>query len=181
MGRCRYLRSVSVFGRPFARCYHTVVCLPVTLVYCGQTVGRIKIKLGVEVGFGPGHIVSDGDPAPLPQRGTAPKFSAHVCCGQTAEWIKMPLSMEVGHGPGYIVLDGGPSRLKGGTAALFSARVYCGQTVAISATAEHLFGIFSWFSIWHWYFKLLLYRYRYSVFFHICIILSSSIAYMCMV
>ena len=39
------------------------VCLSVTLVYCGQTVGRIKIKLGKQVGLGPGHIVLDGDPA----------------------------------------------------------------------------------------------------------------------
>ena len=57
--------------------YQTVVCpvcLSVTLMYCGQTVGWIKMKLGVEVGLSPGHIVLDGDPAPLPllQRGTAP-------------------------------------------------------------------------------------------------------------
>jgi len=30
------------------------------------------MKLGIEVGLGPGHIVLDGDPAPLHQRGTAP-------------------------------------------------------------------------------------------------------------
>jgi len=40
--------------------------LSVTLVYCGQTVGLIKMKLGVEVGLGPGHTVLDGDPAPPP-------------------------------------------------------------------------------------------------------------------
>ena len=40
-------------------------------MYCGQTVGRIKMKLGTEVGLSPGHIVLDGDPAPLPQKGTA--------------------------------------------------------------------------------------------------------------
>jgi len=34
------------------------VCLSVTLVYCGQTVGRIKMKLDMQVGLGPGHIVS---------------------------------------------------------------------------------------------------------------------------
>jgi len=38
--------------------------LSVTLVYCGQTVGRIKMKLGMQVGLGPGHNVLDGDPAP---------------------------------------------------------------------------------------------------------------------
>jgi len=53
------------------------VCLSVlsiTLVYCGQTIGWIKMKLGMEVGLGlarprPGHIVLDGDPAPPPQKG----------------------------------------------------------------------------------------------------------------
>jgi len=69
----------SVFGRPFlkqfALCYRTVflclsVCpvLSVTLVYCGQTVSWIKMKLGMDVGLGPGHIVVDGDPA-SPQKG----------------------------------------------------------------------------------------------------------------
>jgi len=37
----------------------------------GQTVGWIKMTLGVEVGLGPDHIVLDGNPAPLPKRGTA--------------------------------------------------------------------------------------------------------------
>jgi len=46
--------------------------LSVTLVHCGQMVGRIKMKLGTQVGLGPGHIVLDGDPVlPLPKRGTA--------------------------------------------------------------------------------------------------------------
>ena len=77
-----------VFGRPFVKrfalCYQTVVCpsvlsvrlsclsvcLSMTLVYCGQTVGWIN--LGVQVGFGPGYIVLDGDPAdPLTKRGTS--------------------------------------------------------------------------------------------------------------
>jgi len=40
--------------------------MPVTLVYCGQTVEWIKMPLGTEVGLGLGHIVLDGDPAPLP-------------------------------------------------------------------------------------------------------------------
>jgi len=52
-------------------CYQTVVCpvcLSVTLVYCGQTVRWIKKNLGKQVGLGPGHIVLDGDPPPLPQK-----------------------------------------------------------------------------------------------------------------
>ena len=34
-------------------------------VYCGQTAGWMKTPLGTEVDLGPGHIVLDGDPAPL--------------------------------------------------------------------------------------------------------------------
>jgi len=63
------------------------------------------MKLGLQVGLVPGHIVLDGDPAPSP-KGHSPRFSAHICCGQMAVWIKMPLGMEVGLGPGDIVLDG---------------------------------------------------------------------------
>jgi len=88
------------------------------------------MPLGMEVDLGPGHIVLDGDPAPLPKRGLSPQFSAHVCCGQTAGWIKMTLGTEVSLSPGDIVLDGEPAFPKMGTAAHFSALVYCGQTVA---------------------------------------------------
>jgi len=42
------------------------------VVHCCQTVGRIKMKLGMQAGLVPGHIVLDGIPAPPPQRGTAP-------------------------------------------------------------------------------------------------------------
>jgi len=55
-------------------------------------VGRIKMKLGMQVGLGPGHIVLDGDPAASPTK----KFSAHLYCGQTPGCIKMPLGVEVG-------------------------------------------------------------------------------------
>jgi len=34
------------------RCLSVLSCLSVTLVYCGQTVGWIKMKLGVQVGLG---------------------------------------------------------------------------------------------------------------------------------
>ena len=41
------------------------------------------MSLGTEVGLGPGHIVLDGDLAPLPPRKghSNPLFSAHVYCG----------------------------------------------------------------------------------------------------
>jgi len=49
-------------------------CLSVTLVYCGQTVGWIKMKLETEVGLGPRHIVLDGNQAPLPKGAQPPNF-----------------------------------------------------------------------------------------------------------
>ena len=82
----------AVFGQPFverfALCYRTVVlsvlsCLSVTLVYCGQTVRWIKMKLDVKAGLGPAHIVLDGvlikflTPAKGAQQ---PLFLAHVYC-----------------------------------------------------------------------------------------------------
>ena len=59
------------------------VCLSVTLVYCGQTVGWIKMKLGVQIGLSPRHTVLDGNPAPLPKRGGAPIFRPI----SIAEWL----------------------------------------------------------------------------------------------
>ena len=76
-------------------------------ICCGQMAESIKMPLGRDVGIGRSNIVLDGDPAPHPQRSTAPPlFSAHICCGQMAESIKMPLGTEVDVGPGHIVLDG---------------------------------------------------------------------------
>jgi len=122
-------RSVQPFlGRPFVKrfalCYQTAllsclscpvcsVCLSLTLVYCGQTVVWIKLKLGMEVGLEPGHIVLDQGPAPSPPKRAQPQFSAHVRCGQTAGWIKTPLGMEVGLDPGDYVLDGDPAAQRG--------------------------------------------------------------------
>jgi len=74
------------------RCPVCLSCLSVTLVYCGQTVGRIKMKHGTQVGLGPGHIVLDGDPAPPPQKkGAAPIFRpmsvvANAWMDQDATW-----------------------------------------------------------------------------------------------
>jgi len=50
------------------------VCLSVTLLYCGQVVGWIKMKLGVQVGLGPVHVVLDGDPAAPPPKGQILQF-----------------------------------------------------------------------------------------------------------
>jgi len=111
--------------RPFVKTVRTVLSdhcpvLSVTLVYCGQIVGWIKMKLSIcmEVGLDPGHIVLEGTQL-LPKRGTAPQFSAHVHCGPMAGWIKMPLGLEVGLGPGDCVRWGPSSPQKGGTAPNF--------------------------------------------------------------
>ena len=63
------LFSLDYVYKPYTFCFQTdrcLSCLSVTLVYCCQTVRRIKMKLGMQVGLGPGHIVLGGDRAPLP-------------------------------------------------------------------------------------------------------------------
>jgi len=113
--------DLTVFGQPFVKrftlCYRAVVLFVwnVTLVYCGHTVGWIKMPLGTEVGLGPSHIVLDEDPAPpKAAQHPSPQFSAHVCCGETAGWINMPLVAKVGLDPGHIALDGDPAPPKKG-------------------------------------------------------------------
>jgi len=90
------------------------------LVHCGQTVGWIKMKLGMQAGLDPGHIVRWGPSSPSP-KGAEPQFSAHICCGQMAVWIKVPLGRKVGLGPSDIALDGdtAPPPEKGGRAPNF--------------------------------------------------------------
>jgi len=67
------------------------------------------MKLGMELGLRPGHIVLDGNTAPLPKGAQHPPIFRHICCVQTAGWINMPLGEEVGLGPNDIVLDGDPA------------------------------------------------------------------------
>jgi len=67
------------------------------------------MTLSTELGLGPGHIVLDGEPAPLPKKLADPQFSARFYCGQTTGCIKMPLGIEVGLSPGDFVLDGDPA------------------------------------------------------------------------
>ena len=66
------------------------------------------MKLGMQVGLGPGHIVLDGAPGPSPQKGggAPPPNFGYICCGQTAVCIRIPLGTEVGLSLGNIVLDG---------------------------------------------------------------------------
>jgi len=54
--RCIYKELIYAIG-PLSVCPVLSVCLSAALVYCGQTAKSMKIKLGIEVGLGPGHIV----------------------------------------------------------------------------------------------------------------------------
>ena len=84
-------------------------CLSVTLVYYSQTVGWIKMKLGMQVGLGPGHIVLDGDPAPLPKKGAEPPIFG-PCLLWPNGWMDQNATWNGGRsGPGHIVLDGDPA------------------------------------------------------------------------
>ena len=67
------------FVKRFALCYLTVVCLSclsVTLVYCDQTVGWIKMKLGMQVSRPRPwpHGVRWGPTSPSPRGAQPPNF-----------------------------------------------------------------------------------------------------------
>ena len=57
----------------------------------------------MQVGLSPGHIVLDGDPAPLSKKGAEPSNFWPIFI--VAGWIKMPLGTEVGLGLGDSVFD----------------------------------------------------------------------------
>jgi len=91
------------------------------------------MKLGVQVGLGPCHIVLDGDPGPLPQRATAPPPNFRpmdISCGQMTQCIKMPVGRKVGVDPSDTALDGDPASPtpKREQSPQFSAHVYCAKT-----------------------------------------------------
>ena len=78
---------------------HRPVFLAVTLVYGGQMVRWIKMKLGMEVGLDPGSNTVRWRPSsPSQKRGQQPPNFQPMYCGQTAAWIKMPLGTQVGLG-----------------------------------------------------------------------------------
>jgi len=105
-------------------------CLSVTLVYCGQTVGWIKMKLGTEVGLGSGHTVLDGDPA-QPQKGAQPPIFRPYLLWSNG-WMDQDASWYGGRlQPRWHCVRWGPSPPGRGIATpFFSAHIYCGQTVA---------------------------------------------------
>jgi len=73
-------------------------CLPVlfvTLVYCGQTAGWIKMPLGTEVGVSPVHIVLDWDPSPpCTERGTATPPHTHFSTLFALAWSPISAAAE---------------------------------------------------------------------------------------
>ena len=97
--------------------------LSVTLVYCGQTVAWIKMKLGTKVGLGPGHIVLE-------------------CRTQMSDRLAtIDLGRTLGALPWLCPLlgDGGcPSPKKGGTAPNVRSRSIVAKRSLILATSEHL-------------------------------------------
>jgi len=70
---CKTVRPM-LSDRCLSVCPVSLACLSVTLVYCGQTVGQIKMKLGMRVGLSHGHVVLDGDPARPPKGAHPPIF-----------------------------------------------------------------------------------------------------------
>ena len=90
------------------------------------------MKLGRQVGLGPGHIVLDGDPAlPSPKEAQPPIFGPclfRLYCDQTVGWMKMKLGKQVGLVPSQIVLYGDPN-IKGHSPQFF-VHICCGQMAA---------------------------------------------------
>ena len=87
------------------------------------------MALGMEVGLGPSHIVLDGDPAPIPQKGDRPPIfgpfllSPNGWMQQDATWYGgRPQPNCVRWGPSV------PSPKGAQSPAQFSANVLCGQT-----------------------------------------------------
>jgi len=68
------------------------------------------MPIGMEVGFGPGDFVLDGDPVPLPlKKGAQPQFRPMSIVANTAGFISIPLGTEVGFSPGDAMLDEDPA------------------------------------------------------------------------
>jgi len=97
-------------------------------VYCGQTAGWIKMPLGMEVGLGPDHIVLDGDPAPLPQKGAQPP-SFGPCLLWLNGWMDQDGTSYGGRSrPRPHCARWAPGSHQKGAEPQFSAHVCCGQT-----------------------------------------------------
>ena len=116
----------------------SAACLPVTLVYCGQTVGWIKMQLGMEVGLSPGHIVLNGDSAPSHKTGTTPNFGP--CMLWPNCWMHQDATWYAGRPrPRRHCVIWGPSSPSPKAAQPHClAHVRCGQTAGVDGLRCHL-------------------------------------------
>ena len=138
---------MTVFGQPFvtrfALCYRTVVCPVLScLSVCNVGVlwpnGLTDQDETWQAGRPrPGHIVLDGDPAPLPQRGTAPTIfdpyplRPNGCIDQDATWYG-----RIDLGLGDFVLDWDPA-----PSLNFRPMII----IVIVMSLEHCTGVTAWF------------------------------------
>jgi len=119
--------------------YQTDVCLSVslsvlsvlsvTLVHCGQTVGWINMKLGMQVCLDPDHIVLDGAQLTSHKRGRSPPIFG-PCPLWPNGWMDQDATWHggIGLGPGHIVLYGEPDPLpKGAQPPIFDQYLCCGR------------------------------------------------------
>jgi len=67
------------------------------------------MKLGMQVGLGPGDSVLVGTQLLLSQKGAEPPIFGPYLLWPVAGWIKMSLGREVGLSPSHVVLHGDPA------------------------------------------------------------------------
>jgi len=111
-------------------------------VRCGQTAGRTKMPLGMEVGLGPGDFVFDGDPALSIRKGTPTptQFLAHVYCGQNGWMDEDATWYGIRPRPRPHCIRRGPSSpRKGNSSPPLFGRCLLWPRSPISATAELLY------------------------------------------
>ena len=88
------------------------------------------MKLGVQVGLGPGHIMLDGDPPPLPKKGTEPPVFG-TCPLSPNGWMDQDETWHVVRPRPWPHCVGTQPLQKGGHYhPQLSAHVYCGETIA---------------------------------------------------
>jgi len=107
-------------------------------VYSGQMAGWIKMALGTKMGLRAGHIVLDGDLAPLAKRGRSsrPNFRPISIVAKRLDASRCHF-MQVGLGPGDFVFDGNPATPRERAHPVFGPCLLWPRS-PISATAELL-------------------------------------------
>jgi len=99
------------------------------------------MSLGMEVGFGPGHIMLDGNQAPLTKKGAQPPIFG-PCLLWPNGWMDQDAIWYdgIGIGSDSIVLDADPAPPQGAQLPIFGlCRSIVVKRSPISATAEQLF------------------------------------------